>query len=75
MSVAAAIVSLTNTCGVLGMIYLLYLGPYASRLHLSISAAKKGIATVAVMNGVPEAIISTIVTVAVVTAVNKIRHK
>ncbi len=75
MSVAAAIGSLTNTCGVLGMIYLIYLGPYANTLHLSISAAKKGIATVALMNGIPEAIISTIITVAVVTAVNKIRHK
>jgi uncharacterized membrane protein len=75
MSVAAAIGSLTNTCGVLGMIYLIYLGPYAKTLHLSVSAAKKGIIAIGITNGIPEAIISTIITVAVVTAVNKVRHK
>ncbi len=75
MSVAAAIGSLTNTCGVLGMIYLLYLEPYAKVLHLSTSAAQKGIITIGATNGIPEAIISTIITVSVVTAVNKIRRK
>lgn len=75
MSVAAAIGSLTNTCGVLGMIYLLYLEPYAKTLHLSTSAAQKGIITIGATNGIPEAIISTIITVSVVTAVNKIRRK
>jgi uncharacterized membrane protein len=75
MVVAAAIGSLTNTIGVLGMIFLLYLEPYAKVLHLSVSAAKKGIVAVGLTNGIPETILSVIITVAVVSSVNKIRHK
>jgi len=75
MVIAAAIGSLTNTIGVLGMIFLLYLEPYAKVVHLSTSAAKKGILTVGITNGIPEAILSVIITVAVVTSVNKIRRK
>jgi uncharacterized membrane protein len=75
IGIAAAIGSLTNTCGVLGMMYLIYLQPYAKGLNISVGAAKKGIAAVAVTNGTPEAILSVIITIAVVTAVNKIRHK
>lgn len=74
-SIAAAVGSLTNTCGYLGMAYLLYLKPYAQTLHLSVGAAGKGIIAVGVANGIPEAIISIIITVSVVTAVNKIRRK
>lgn len=75
MIVATAVGSLTNTIGVLGMIYLIYLGPYAKALHISVSAAKKGIVAVGVTNGIPETILSVIITVAIVTAVNKIRRK
>ena len=75
MIVAAAIGSLTNTIGVLGMIYLIYLGPYAKVLHLSTSAAKKGIIAIGITNGIPETILSVIITVAVVSAVNKVRRK
>lgn len=73
--IAAAVGSITNTVGVLGMIYLIYLEPYAKVLHLSVSAAKKGIVAVGAANGVPEAILSVIITAAVVGAVNKIRRK
>lgn len=75
MSAAAAIGSITNTAGVLGMIYLIYLGPYAKALNISAGAAKKGIVAVGLTNGMPEAILSVVITVAVVTAINKIRHK
>lgn len=75
MVIAAAIGSLTNTIGVLGMIFLLYLEPYAKTLHLSVSAAKKGILAVGITNGIPETILSVIITVAVVASVNKIRRK
>lgn len=71
----AAVGTLTNTIGVLGMIYLIYLGPYAKALNLSLSAAKKGIMAVAVTNGIPEIILSMIIVVSVVTAINKIKHK
>jgi uncharacterized membrane protein len=75
MIVAAAIGSLTNTIGVLGMIFLLYLEPYAKNLHLSVSAAKKGILAIGITSGIPEAILSAIITGAVVASVNKIRRK
>lgn len=75
ISVAAAVGSLTNTFGFLGMIYLLYLEPYAKKLGLSVSAAKKGIVAIGLANGIPEAIISMAITVSVVIAVNKIRRK
>jgi len=75
MVVAAAIGSLTNTIGVLGMIFLLYLEPYAKVLHLSTSAAKSGIVAVGITNGIPETILSVIITVAVVASINKIRRK
>ncbi|AKA72289.1 ECF transporter S component [Clostridium scatologenes] len=75
IAVGAAVGTLTNTIGVLGMIYLIYLGPYAKALNLSLSTAKKGIIAVAVTNGIPEIILSMIIVVSVVTAVNKIKHR
>lgn len=75
IGISAAVGSLTNTLGVLGMIYLIYLGPYARALNISTSAAKKGILAVAMTNGIPEAILSVIITSAVITAVTKVRRK
>ncbi|MCT8978051.1 ECF transporter S component [Clostridium sp. CX1] len=75
IAVAAAVGSLTNTIGVLGMIYAIYLEPYAKVLHLSVSGAKKGIIAVGATNGIPEAILSVIITAAVITAVSKIRRR
>jgi len=74
-AVAAGIGSLTNTAGVLGLIYLIYLEPYAKTLGISVSAAKKGILVVGATNGIPEAIISIIITMAVATAVKKISRR
>ncbi|MFL0196688.1 ECF transporter S component [Clostridium sp. WILCCON 0269] len=74
MGIAAAVGSLVNTVGVLGMIYLIYLGPYAKALNISVSAAKKGILAVAFTNGIPEMILSVLITVSVITAVTKVRH-
>lgn len=72
---AAAIGSIINTVGVLGSIFIIYLKPYAKALNISVSAARNGIITVGVINGIPEAILSVIITAAVVTAVVKMRHK
>ncbi|HBC95273.1 MAG TPA: ECF transporter S component [Clostridium sp.] len=75
VGIAAAAGSLINTVGVLGMIYLIYLEPYSKALNISLSAAKKGILAVAFTNGIPEMILSVLITASVVTAVFKIRHK
>lgn len=75
ITIGAVVGTITNTIGVLGMIYIIYLGPYAKTLNLSLSAAKKGILVIAITNGIPEAILSAVIIVSVVTAVNKIKHK
>lgn len=71
---AGAIVgSLTNTIGVLGFIYLIYLKSYANALGVSVTAAQNGIISVGVINGIPEAIISMLVVVPVIKIINKMR--
>ncbi|AND84449.1 ECF transporter S component [Clostridium tyrobutyricum] len=73
--IAAAIGSIINTVGVLGFIFVIYVTPYAKALNISVSAAKKGIITVGAINGIPEAILSVIITTAVVSAVTRIRRR
>ncbi|MFA9397246.1 MAG: ECF transporter S component [Clostridiaceae bacterium] len=68
---AAIIGSLTNTIGVLGLIYLLYLEKYAKVYGISQSAARKGILTVALINGLPEAIICSAFTLVIVLAIRR----
>jgi uncharacterized membrane protein len=75
VAVASCVGSLINTAGVLGLISVIYLVPYAKALNISVSAAKKGIIMVGFLNGIPEAILSVIITVGVVGAVKKMRHK
>lgn len=66
--------SLTNTVGVMGLIYLFYVSRYAETLGISLDAAKAGIIGVVVTSGIPEAILCSMVTLAVVTAVRKSRR-
>ncbi|GAA0721497.1 ECF transporter S component [Clostridium malenominatum] len=73
MAIGAAIGSLTNTFGVLGLIYLIYIEKYAAVYNISVSAARKGIIAVAFTNGIPEAILSVLITIPVVMAVRKTR--
>lgn len=73
-AVGAALGSITNTVGVLGMIYILYLQQYATRMKISSSAAGKGILAVALTNGLPEAFAAVIITVPIVIAVKKVRR-
>lgn len=73
--ISAAIGSLTNTAGVLGMIYLLYAEQYAAANNLDAAAAAKAIFGIAVVNGIPEAVVSVAITIPVVIAVRKISRK
>ena len=75
IGIASAVGSLMNTIGVLGMIYIIYLGSYAKALNISSSAAQKGIIAVGITNGIPEMILCILITISVVTAVTKIKHK
>ncbi len=71
IGLGAAIGSLTNTFGVLGMIYLLYASRYAEVKGIDAATAAKVIFGVALTNGLPEAIIAVIITVPVVMAIMK----
>lgn len=74
--VAAAIGSLTNTFGVLTMVYILYAARFAQAKHISESLVVKTIYLgIAVPNGIPEAIIAVIITVPLVMAVKKMKKQ
>ena len=67
--------SLTNTIGVLGMIYILYIQRYATAKNLTMSAAVKVIYGLATTNGVVEAIIAMIIVLPIVLAVRKVSKR
>ncbi|MHC1721542.1 MAG: ECF transporter S component [Clostridiaceae bacterium] len=73
IAVAAAVGSLTNTIGVLGMIYLLYAAQYAQVKGIAVSVAAKAIFGIAFTNGLAEAVVAVIISIACVMAVKKIR--
>lgn len=74
IGIGAAVGSLTNTFGVLGSIYMIYIDKYSSIFKISTSAAKKTLLTVGLINGIPEAILSVVISVPVILAIKKI-HK
>lgn len=71
VAVSAVAGSLTNTIGVLGLAYVFYLSRYAAGLGLSEAAATTFILSFVGTNGVPEAIISALITVPVIAAYRK----
>lgn len=73
--ISAVVGTLTNTVGVLGMIYLLYAGQYAAAKNLDAGAAAKAIFGIAVMNGIPEAVVSIVITIPAVIAIRKLLKK
>lgn len=75
IGIASIIGSLTNTIGVLGMLYLIYLEKYAKTVKIDISAARKGIISIGLINGLPEALICAFITSIVVIAVRKTNKK
>lgn len=66
--IATIVGTLTNTVGVLSMIYLLYAERFVAGLGLDISAARKTIFGIALTNGIPEIIIAIIIVTSVVGA-------
>ncbi|KHD35384.1 membrane protein [Clostridium acetobutylicum] len=72
IGISAVVGTLTNTFGVLTMIYVLYAARYATAKHISAKAAAATIYGVAVTNGTCEAVISVLITIPVVLAVKKI---
>lgn len=73
IGIGAALGSLTNTIGVLGMIYLLYAADFAVARGINPDTVFQVISGIAMMNGIPEAAISVAITVPVVLASRKIQ--
>lgn len=74
IGVGAVVGSLTNTFGFLTMLYLLYAAEFAATRGIDLGTAAKVIYSIALVNGVPEAIIAAAICVPVVAAIKK-RYK
>ncbi len=73
IGIAAFIGSITNTALVLSALYLLYLQSYANAFNINTSAASKAILAVGITNGLPEAIVTVLISIPVIQKLKKIR--
>lgn len=74
IAMGAFVGSMTNTILVLGGIYLIYAKQYVETLGIPMENAKSTILGVSITSGIPEAILSLILTTAVIKALNKSRR-
>ena len=75
LAVSGVAGSLTNTLLVMNFIYLFFGEAYAEATGRAIDGLYKAIMTIIVMNGVPEAIVASIITVAICKALLKLEKK
>ncbi len=75
IAVSAVVGTLTNTVGVLGMIYLLYAEEFAQAMKLDVSKAAAGIAGIGLTNAPGEMIVSVALSIPIVLAVRKMLKK
>ena len=75
IAVSAVVGTLTNTVGVLGMIYLLYAAEYAQANGIEVSQAAAAILGVALTNAPAEMIVSVALSIPIVLAVRKMLKK
>ena len=72
--IAAILGTLTNTIGVLGLTYILYLDRYAQAREISRDAVAGTLLTVGLTNGIPEAIVSALITIPIVVTMLKMKR-
>ncbi|MGL5615798.1 MAG: ECF transporter S component [Sarcina sp.] len=75
IGIGATVGTLTNTIGVLFLIYVFYLDRFAAAIGVSKQLATGAVISVGVVNGIPETIASILISIPVVMAVQKIRKK
>ncbi|MBX7310341.1 ECF transporter S component [Clostridium chauvoei] len=75
IGISAVLTTLTNTVGVLGLTYLLYLEQYAAARDISTTAVSGTLLAIGVSNGIPEAIVSALITIPVVLGILKIKKQ
>lgn len=74
IGIASVLATMTNTAGVMGLTYIIYLDKYAQKLEISREAARAGILTVITLNGSIEAIVSALICIPVVLAIYKMKR-
>lgn len=72
--IASILATLTNTIGVLGLTYILYLDKYAQAREISRDAVADTLFTVGLTNGIPEAIVSALITIPIVVTMLKMKR-
>lgn len=75
IGISAIVATLTNTIGVLGLTYIIYLENYAKTLGISTDIVGATLFATGVGNGIPEALLSAVITIPVITSVLKIKKK
>lgn len=73
IGIAAICATLTNTIGVLGLTYLIYLDKYSSILGIDKAIAGTTIGMIGVTNGIPEAIVSAVISIPIIITVLKMK--
>ena len=68
IAIASLLASFTNTAGVLSLAYLFYLEKYSAALGINPDTAAVAIAGIGITNGIPEAIVSSVICVPVIIA-------
>jgi len=74
IAVASVCATLINTIGVLGLTYIFYLQKYSAILGINPKIAGAAIATIGITNGVPEAIVSAVISIPVIIAILKLKN-
>ena len=72
--IASILATLTNTIGVLGLTYILYLDKYAQAREISRDAVAGTLLTVGLTNGIPEAMVSALITIPIVVTMLKMKR-
>ena len=73
IAIASLLASFTNTAGVLSLAYLFYLEKYSAALGINPDTAAVAIAGIGITNGIPEAIVSSVICVPGIIAISKIK--
>lgn len=73
IAIASLLASFTNTAGVLSLAYLFYFEKYSAALGINPDTAAVAIAGIGITNGIPEAIVSSVICVPVIIAISKIK--
>ncbi|SDP37076.1 ECF transporter S component [Clostridium gasigenes] len=71
IGIAAILATLVNTIGVLGFTYIFYLDKFAEALAISPNIVGTTLLTIGVTNGLPEALLSALITIPVVIGILK----